>query len=100
MAGAFAGVPEGRAPELIYIVATGGQPPGESVQPKQPSAEAIEEARAAIVERIALFDDPDTPYAYEARAVFRDKANHDPYAHLARLKEWAADEGQGEDGDD
>ncbi|MFZ1108183.1 MAG: double-strand break repair protein AddB [Rhodomicrobium sp.] len=100
MAGAFAGVPEGRAAELIYIVATGGQPPGDAVQPKKPSGEAIEEARAAIIERIARFDDPETPYAYEARAVFRDKADHDPYAHLARLKEWAADEGQGEDGDD
>jgi ATP-dependent helicase/nuclease subunit B len=100
MAGAFAGVPEGSAAELIYIVATGGQPPGEAVQPKKPSAEAIEEARAAILERVARFDDPDTPYAYEIRAVFRDKADHDPYAHLARVKEWAADEGRGEDGDD
>jgi ATP-dependent helicase/nuclease subunit B len=100
MAGAFAGVPEALAAELIYIVATGGQPPGEAVQPKKPSAEAIEEASVAIVERIARFDDPETPYAYEARAVFREKADHDPYAHLARLKEWAGDEGQDEDGDD
>jgi ATP-dependent helicase/nuclease subunit B len=98
--GAFAGVPEGRAAELIYIVATGGQPPGDAVSPKKPSASAIEEARAAIVERIARFDDPATPYAYEMRAVFRDKADRDPYAHLARVKEWAGDHAEEENGDD
>jgi ATP-dependent helicase/nuclease subunit B len=98
--GAFAGVPEGAAVELFYIVATGGQPPGALVELKEPSAEVIDEARAAIVQRIALFDDPSTHYAYEARAIFRDKADHDPYAHLARVKEWSAGEAEDEGGDD
>ncbi len=98
--GAFAGVPAGAAVELLYIVATGGQPPGDLVELKKPSADAIEEARASVVERIALFDDPLTPYAFQARAVFRDKADHDPYAHLARVKEWSAGETEGEGGDD
>jgi ATP-dependent helicase/nuclease subunit B len=49
--------------------------------------------------RIARFDDPATPYAYEIRAIFRDKADNDPYAHLARVKEWSGggDEGEGDD---
>ncbi len=98
--GAFAGVARGAAVELSYIVATGGQPPGDLVALKAPSARGIEEARAGIIQRIAHFDDPSTPYAYETRAIFRDKADHDPYAHLARVKEWSAGEAEDEGGDD
>ena len=97
--GAFAGIPPGSDPELRYIVATGGEPPGEIVDLKVPCAEAIEEARTGLLNRIACFDDPATPYAYEIRAIFHDKAEHDPYAHLARVKEWSAGGGEGE-GDD
>jgi ATP-dependent helicase/nuclease subunit B len=98
--GAFAGVPKGEAAQLSYIVASGGQPPGAVVELKKPGAEAIEEARAAIVQRIALFDDPATPYAYEIRAIYRDKAEHDPYAHLARVKEWSAGGADDDEGGD
>ncbi len=98
--GAFAGVPQGSAAHLSYIVATGGQPPGDAVELKKPSAEIIAETRAAVVERIALFDDPATPYDYQMRAVFRDKAAYDPYAHLGRVKEWSAGEADDEGGDD
>lgn len=98
--GAFAGVAQGAQAELSYIVATGGQPPGEVVPMKAPSAQIIEAARSGVIQRIERFDDPATPYAYETRAIFRDKAENDPYAHLARVKEWSAGEVEGEDADD
>ena len=88
--GAFAGVSPGSEPELRYIVATGGEPPGELVELRMPCAEAIQAAATGLSHRIARFDDPGTPYAYEMRAIFRDKADNDPYAHLARVKEWSA----------
>ncbi|MBJ7534682.1 double-strand break repair protein AddB [Rhodomicrobium vannielii ATCC 17100] len=96
MEGAFAGLPAGGAPDLCYIVASGGEPPGDIVTLKAPSEEAIAAAKAGLLLRIALFDDEATPYAYEARAIFRDKADNDPYAHLARVKEWSA-AAEGED---
>jgi len=101
MEGAFAGLPAGQTPDLCYIVASGGEPPGEIVTLKMPCEEAIAAAKAGLLQRIVHFDDEATPYAYEARAIFRDKAENDPYAHLARVKEWSAAGGsEGEDGDD
>jgi ATP-dependent helicase/nuclease subunit B len=93
--GAFAGIPAGSA-ELLYIVATGGEPPGEIVTLKVPSAEAIEAAYKGTFAQIARFDDEATAYGYETRAIFRDKTEHDPYAHLARVQEWAAGAGDAE----
>ncbi len=98
--GAFAGIPAGRAPELYYIVATGGEPPGEIVTLKVPSAEAIEAAYTGTMSRIARFDDEETAYTYEMRAIFQDKAENDPYAHLARVQEWAAGADEAEADDD
>jgi len=97
--GAFAGIPQGSDPELRYIVATGGEPPGEVVELSKPCAEAIQAAAAGLAVLIARFDDPDAPYAYERRAIFGDRAKHDAYAHLARVKEWSAG-GDEEDADD
>ena len=45
--GAFAGIPAGSSAELFYIVATGGEPPGEIVTLKVPCADAIQAAYAA-----------------------------------------------------
>ncbi len=56
---------------------------------KVPCAEAIEDARAGTLQHIARFDDEATAYAYETRAIFGDKAENDPYAHLARAAEWS-----------
>ncbi|MGA9265244.1 MAG: double-strand break repair protein AddB [Rhodomicrobium sp.] len=97
--GAFAGIPPGSEPELRYIVATGGEPPGKVVEPKAPCAEVIQAAATALPLRIARFDDPATPYAYERHAIFRARADHDPYAHLARVKEWSTG-GNEEEADD
>ncbi len=90
--GAFAGILPGFEPELRYIVATGGEPPGEIVDLRAPCGEVIQAAATGLSQRIARFDDPATPYAYEIRAIFREKAENDPYAHLARVKEWSAGE--------
>jgi ATP-dependent helicase/nuclease subunit B len=97
--GAFAGITPGSAVELAYIVAAGGEPPGEVVTLKTPPAEAIEAARQGLLQCIARFDDPATPYAYAARAIYRDKAGHDAYAHLGRVDEWSAGAGESEAGD-
>jgi len=96
--GAFAGLPANGAPDLCYIVASGGEPPGDIVTLKMPCGEAIAAAKAGLLLRIARFDDEATPYTYEARAIFRDKADNDPYAHLARVKEWSAAAGVEDNG--
>jgi ATP-dependent helicase/nuclease subunit B len=98
--GAFTGIPAGSEAEVSYIVATGGEPPGEIVTLKVPSAEAILAARTAILARIARFDDAATPYGHETRAIYRDKAEYDPYAHLARVQEWSFDADGGEAADE
>ena len=86
--------------ELFYIVATGGEPPGEIVTLKVPCAEAIQAAYTGTLNRIARFDDEATPYAYETRAIFREKAENDPYAHLARVREWSIEADDSEAGDE
>jgi ATP-dependent helicase/nuclease subunit B len=100
MEGAFAGIPAGSAAELHYIVATGGEPPGEIVELKVPCAEAIQAAYTGTLNRIVRFDDEATPYAYETRAIFREKAENDPFAHLARVREWSVEADDGEAGDE
>ncbi len=98
--GAFAGIPAGASTEIFYVVATGGEPPGEIVGLKVSCAEAIEAARAGTLKHIERFDSEATPYAYETRAVFREKAENDAYAHLARVREWSAEADDGETGDE
>jgi ATP-dependent helicase/nuclease subunit B len=98
--GAFAGIPAGSEAELFYIVAAGGEPPGEIVPLRVPSEEAIDAAYAGTLQRIARFDSQSTAYTYESRAIFQDKAENDPYAHLARVQEWPGGADDGEAGDD
>jgi ATP-dependent helicase/nuclease subunit B len=95
--GAFAGIAAGANAALAYIVATGGEPPGDIVALRGAAAEAIESAYTGIVNRIARFDLPETPYAYETRAVYKDRIENDPYAHLARVQEWSLEEAEAED---
>ena len=98
--GAFAGIPAGASAEMFYIVATGGEPPGEIVTLKVPCAEAIEAARTGTLKQIVRFDSEATPYAYETRAIFREKAENDPFAHLARVREWSAEADDSEASDE
>jgi len=98
--GAFAGIPASARAELSYIVATGGEPPGGIVTLKVPCAEAIDAAYTGTLQRVARFDDEATAYLYETRAIFRDKTENDPYAHLARVREWSIEADDSEAGDD
>jgi ATP-dependent helicase/nuclease subunit B len=98
--GAFAGIPPGTEASLAYIVATGGEPPGDIVLLKKPAAEVIQAAYTGTLNQIIRFDNPETPYTYEARAIYKDKAENDPYAHLARVQEWALEASAEGDGDD
>ena len=98
--GAFAGIPAGASAELHYIVATGGEPPGEIVELKVACADAIQSAYTGTLRQIARFDDEATPYAYETRAIFREKAENDPFAHLARVREWSVEADDSEAGDE
>ncbi len=61
----------------------------------------IQAAFVGAQQRIARFDDERTPYAYAIRAIYRDKAEYDPYAQLARVQEWRSDAAENvEAGDD
>ena len=66
---------------------------------KPSSTDAIEAAHTATLLRIARFDQASTPYAYKSRGKMRENSETDPYAHLARVKEWAfeTESGEGED---
>ncbi len=65
-----------------------------------PCAEAIQAAYIGTLNHIARFDDEATPYAYETRAIFSEKAEYDPYAHLARAREWSVEADGSEAGDE
>ncbi len=95
--GAFSAIAAAPVTNLTYIVATGGEPPGEMIPAKGVATEAIAAVKAGLVSLITRFDDAETPYRYEARAIYQDKADNDPYAHLARLQEWRADGGDASD---
>ncbi len=91
-AGGFEGVPEGVVVELAYWRLTGRDPAGEikplDGDPMTAAAEALEGLSALI----AAFDDPDQPYA--AHPDPDRPVPYDDYAHLARVKEWAVEEGE------
>ena len=71
--GAFAGIPA-TSPSFSISSRPEVSRPGEIVTLKMPCAEAIEAAYTGTFYRIARFDDEATPYAYETRAIFREKA--------------------------
>jgi ATP-dependent helicase/nuclease subunit B len=100
LSGGFPGI--GNEPPAIrtlrYISASGGEPPGRTVDVAidDVAAKAAEIARE-LEALIARFDNPATPY----RAIRRPKFDYryDAYAHLARVAEWSAiDDGQDTNG--
>ncbi|MFM9942812.1 MAG: double-strand break repair protein AddB [Hyphomicrobiaceae bacterium] len=96
-AGAFAGIPASPVAGLRYIRASGGEPPGvaRTVDFKDGSvAKLAADVRAGLLQLIAAFDDPATPY----KAVRRRRFNYayDDYAGLARVGEWSLNEDGGE----
>ncbi|HLB06110.1 MAG TPA: double-strand break repair protein AddB, partial [Alphaproteobacteria bacterium] len=95
--GGFAEVPAAPVGELAYWQLKGGDKPGaiEPVnRPEIPLRELIEQARAGLERLIAAYDDPATPYP--ARPDAAAPAREGPYDHLARVKEWQAQDEGGE----
>lgn len=93
-AGMFPGVTARPVTALRYIRATGGEPAGEEML-VTPKGATVAEIAATALENlaglIAEFDDEATPYRALRRRSF--DYTYDDYAHLARLGEWATDEG-------
>lgn len=94
-ANGFAHVPEFPVGCLQYISASGGEPPGAVVELKLDDiADHADRAQADLSRLVAQFDDEATPYRAVRRARFR--YDFDAYAQLARVAEWAADDGEEE----
>ncbi|MFY0613869.1 MAG: double-strand break repair protein AddB [Hyphomicrobiaceae bacterium] len=92
LANGFAHVPELPVGCLQYISASGGEPPGAVVDLKLDDvAKHAEQARLDLLKLVAQFDDVATPYRAVRRARF--SYDYDAYAQLARVAEWAADDG-------
>jgi ATP-dependent helicase/nuclease subunit B len=89
LAGGFTGVDISRVAGLVYISASGAEPPGAEVRLKtSDTAKLAEDARSGLLRLIADFDRPATPYSALRRAGF--VYDYDDYAHLARADEWSA----------
>ena len=87
-AGGFAGIPAKSVAEMIYLRLTGGRLPGEERVLNEGVAAIAEEAMSGLARKVALFDNPRTPYLSRRRPMFeRDVGDYD---HLARVKEWLA----------
>jgi ATP-dependent helicase/nuclease subunit B len=91
----------GAFPEIAGLVTvlefwrlTGGDPAAETRSLAKTPAELrplIDRALPGLRRLIAAYDDPATPYDSVPRSEFAPRYNE--YAHLARIKEWAAAEG-------
>jgi ATP-dependent helicase/nuclease subunit B len=96
-AGGFDGVPAARVSALRYISTSGGEPPGQEISIECDPMELARIAQDGLQRLIAQFDRESTPYRALRRARFRHKYKYDIYAHLARVAEWSADDGEEED---
>jgi ATP-dependent helicase/nuclease subunit B len=84
--GGFEGVDRLTATKLLYIQFSGGRVPGQEV-PITDAEELALKAVERLVNRIAAFDNPDTPYVSRVMP-FRADIPGD-YDHLARVREWS-----------
>jgi ATP-dependent helicase/nuclease subunit B len=93
-AGLFKGVPPGPIADLEFWRLSGGDPPGEIVKPAKTDKDRtnlIAAARQGLTRLIATFDDPATPYLAVPDPLHAPL--YSDYAHLARTKELAEDDG-------
>ncbi|MDX2263931.1 MAG: double-strand break repair protein AddB [Hyphomicrobiales bacterium] len=96
--GGFAAARAGTVESMAFILAKGGEPPGEerragSRDPMELGAEALAKL-AALIRR---FDNAATPYPPLRREAFASLYRFDDYAHLARVAAWSsAEEGDAE----
>jgi ATP-dependent helicase/nuclease subunit B len=89
LAGGFAGLDARRIAALRYISASGGEPAGAEIALRADDlGQLAADMRQRLERRIALFDDPATPYRAVRSALF--SYDYDDYAHLARADEWAS----------
>jgi ATP-dependent helicase/nuclease subunit B len=85
-AGGFKDVPPLPPSELLYIKFSGGAEPGKDLE--IPEAAALSrQAAENLAQRIAFFDQPDTPYPSRLKPYRSDIAGD--YDHLARVREWS-----------
>ncbi|MGQ0673125.1 MAG: double-strand break repair protein AddB [Hyphomicrobium sp.] len=94
--GHFAHVPAGAVDGLRYIGVSGGEPPGTERMVSCPDHSVLaRDAVSGLARLVAAFDDVATPYAPKRRSGF--SYEFDEFAHLARVAEWSADSGSGEE---
>lgn len=93
MRGGFAGIAAGDVGEIAWWRLSGGATPGDIVTPrKTPAAELAEQAWRGLERLVWAFDDPDAAYLCRPRPDWAPR--FDDYAHLARVAEWSAAEGE------
>jgi ATP-dependent helicase/nuclease subunit B len=99
--GGFKEVPAGTAIDgLAYVRVSGGEPPGEwkPVKPKDAAvADLGPTALAGLARLVARFQNPTQGYVAHVRPKFEGR--HGDYDHLARVAEWSATGGAGEEGE-
>jgi ATP-dependent helicase/nuclease subunit B len=95
LAGGFAGIPTGPLAGLEYWRLSGGDPPGEIKPLKDDAADRATKSLDGLRGLVTAFDDPTTPYPAIPRSAWAPRFND--YAHLERVKEWAAGAGAAED---
>lgn len=94
--GGFSGVDPRRVGEIAWWKLSGGAAPGEIRTPKNLSAETLAEQAWLGLERLVYaFDKVETAYYCRPRPEWAPR--WDDYAHLARVAEWSAVEGEGEE---
>ncbi|CCG42615.1 double-strand break repair protein AddB [Magnetospirillum molischianum] len=93
--GGFAGIPAAETARLLYWRLKGGEPGGEERPAGADAATLADEALDGLRALIAVFDDPNTPYA--ARPHPEHAPKYSDYLHLARVREWAS--GSEDDGE-
>jgi ATP-dependent helicase/nuclease subunit B len=94
LAGGFAGAGRRTVGALEHWRLDGRNAGGTIVPAGDDAMKLAAEARAGLEKLIAAFDDPATPYPARPHPVYAPK--YSDYQHLARLKEWAALDGDGE----
>ena len=92
--GAFPGLPKGATIEdLEYWRLLGGRVAGEISSAGETPEAVADTALRGLGELIARFDDPETPYHARPRPAYAPA--YSDYEHLARIKEWMAEDGGG-----
>lgn len=91
--GAFEGVPNARANELVYWRLGNADPTPRALELQQGAYESGEEALASLVSLLARYAQDDQPFLSKPRVQFIKP--YAEYDHLARRKEWADADGGG-----